>query len=282
MVEKGLIKNKYIKVDKSDSVSTLIGLLKLHKAKAALIFDKKKFLGVADTHLLIRTKQDPAELKAGKIVKRVPVLTGKEPLKEVVRLMFTAETRILPVKEDNIIIGVINAKDIITKLNETEFAKQPLSKIMSLEPITVNENERLGKAIYLMREENISRIPVVNEKGEIVNIIALTDLLFYFVLTQQSKSETKGRGGLTKHGSSTIRAYRDRIEFDGFPVRNLSRTIGTPVMITASPEDTLERTIDKMERFDISSIIVVELKKPVGVVSTRDLLKLFLKDLVTL
>ena len=68
MVEDSLIKKRFVSVDKKDTVSKLIGQLKLKKEKAALVFDKKKFLGVADTHLLVRTKQDPAELKVGKII----------------------------------------------------------------------------------------------------------------------------------------------------------------------------------------------------------------------
>jgi hypothetical protein len=40
MVDDELIKKRYLAVDKSDSISRLIGQLKLHDAKAALVFDK--------------------------------------------------------------------------------------------------------------------------------------------------------------------------------------------------------------------------------------------------
>ncbi|MBW2995920.1 CBS domain-containing protein [Candidatus Woesearchaeota archaeon] len=278
MVEKHLIKKGYVAVDKKDSVSKLIGQLDLHNAKAALVFDKKKFLGVADTHLLVRTKLDPTEMKIAKIVKPVPPLTGKESIEETVRLMFTAETRILPVIQNSMVIGIVASKDLIQELNKTKFANDKITKIMSLTPITVHENERIGKAIYIMKEKNISRIPIVDEKGEIINIACLKDFLDKFILRQQSKTDRRGRGTLTQFGPRTIRAFKDKTHYDAYSVNN----IATSVMITASPDDTLSRVLDKMERFDISSIVVVEGKKPVGIVTTRDLLRLFLKDLVTL
>ncbi|MBR9691770.1 CBS domain-containing protein [Candidatus Woesearchaeota archaeon] len=277
MVEDDLIKKKYLRIDKSASVSKLIGQLKLHKEKAALVFDKNKFLGVADTHLLVKTKLNPAQMKVKKIVKRVHVLNGKESLKETVRLMFAADTRMLPVKEKGQIIGVVKSKDIISKLKETEHAKKKITEVMTPNFIAIYEHERIGKAIYLMKENNISRLPIVDKEGVLVNIISLTDLLNNFILNQQSKSESRGRGSPTMKGTRTIRAFRQRIDLNAFPVKNISTTI----MITASPEDTLERVIDKMERFDISSIVVVDGKFPEGIVTTRDLLKLFLKDMVT-
>ena len=278
MVDDELIKKRYLAVDKSDSVSRLIGQLRLHDAKAALVFDRKRFLGVADTHLLVRTKLDPARMRVGKIVKRVPTLHGEESIEETARLLFTAEVRCLPVIENGMVTGVVRSMDLIKELQKTDDATRALSEIMTLKPITVEEDDVVGTAISIMRENHISRVPIVDENGNLVNIAALTDLLMEFILFQQSKTERRGRGTLTQFGPRTIRAFRqDKTDYNRFPIKNIS----TSFMITAAPGDSLGRTINKMERFDISSIVVVEGKKPVGIVTTRDMLKLFLKNQIT-
>jgi CBS domain-containing protein len=277
MVEESLIQKRYVAVDKSDTISHLIGQLKQNKAKAALVFDKNKFIGIADTHLLIKTKLDPTSMKVDKIVKKIPVLNGKEELGEVARLLLTSDTRMLPVIDHEKVIGVINSLDVIKQLHNTEAGKKKLKEVMTLSPITIHENDRLGKAIEIMKENHVSRIPIVNDKGELVQIAALTDLLYDYTLRLQSRSDARGKGMLSQHGPRTSRAYGDKTELNAYPIKNIS----TLIIITASPDDTIGRTIDKMERFDISSIVVVEGKRPVGIIATRDLLKLLLKHQVT-
>jgi len=275
MVNKHLIKKRYISVDSSDSISKLIGKLKQNNAKTALIFDHKKFKGIADTHKLIRTKIDPTEVKVKKIIKHIPTLNGEESLKETVRLMYTGETRILPVIKEEQVIGIIHSQDIIQELAKTKQSKKKIKEVMTLEPTTIKQDNSVGEAISIMKEKNISRIPIVDEQNNLINIAALTDFMYKFTLRQQSKTERKARESPAKRTKSF---KAQKTDLNKFPVKN----IATPILVTASPDDTLERVIGKMERFDISSIVVKEDKKAVGIITTRDLLRLFLEDLITL
>ncbi len=275
MVNKRLIKKRYISVDISDSISTLIGKLKQNNAKTALVFDKNNFKGIADTHQLIRTKIDPNEAKVKKIIKHIPSLSGEEDIKETVRLMYTGETRILPVIKEEQVIGIVHSKDIIQELAKTKHSKKKVKEIMTLEPVTIKQDSSIGEAISIMKEKHISRIPIVDEQGNLVNIAALTDFMYKFTLEQQSRTERKGRESPAKRTKSF---KAQKTDLNKFPVKN----IATPILVTASPDDTLERIIGKMERFDISSIVVKEDRKAVGIITTRDLLRLFLEYMVTL
>ncbi|MBD3354451.1 CBS domain-containing protein [Candidatus Woesearchaeota archaeon] len=275
MVNERLIKKRYIAVDISDSISALIGKLKQNNAKTALVLDKNKFEGIADTHRLIRTKINPTEVRVKKIIKHIPTLNGGESLKETIRLMYTGETRILPVIKDKKVIGIVHSKDIIQELAKTKHADKKIKEIMTLEPITIKQDSSVGEAISIMKEKHISRIPVVDEQNNLINIAALTDFMYKFTLRQQSKTERKGRESPAKRTKSF---KAQKTDLNKFPVKN----IATPILVTASPEDTLERVIEKMERFDISSIVVKEDKKAVGIITTRDFLRLFLEDLITM
>ena len=59
MLAKELIKEDYVKIDKDKPISELIGLLRLTNQKAALVFDKKKFIGVSTKDLLLKTRLNP-------------------------------------------------------------------------------------------------------------------------------------------------------------------------------------------------------------------------------
>ena len=277
MVKKELIKKRFLTIDKNESVSKLIGDFIRTGQKTALVYDKKRYIGVSDKNLLLRTKLNPAQMKISKCIKKVPALTGKEDNAEVARLLFTAETRLLPVIDKGKVVGVIRTIDLINELGKEDLRKK-ISEVMTIQPIVIGENDRVGKAIEIMKEEKVSRIPIVDKKRELLGITSFTDVLSQYLVRQQGKGETRGRGGLTRKGSSTIRSYEaEKMDLHAYPIKNLTSN----TIITASPDDKVSKIIDLMNKYNISSIVLVEGRSPVGIITARDLLKLFLKDQVT-
>jgi len=278
MKAKEVMSKDYIKIDMNNPVSKVLGQMRLKKEKNVLLFDGKTYKGIFSKHKMVRSKLDPAEWKAGKMLKRVPRLNGEEDLKEVARLMLTSNYSLLPVIEKGDIIGVVKASDIIDKL-DTKTKRKKVIDIATTELVVVHENDRVGKAIQLMNEKTIERIPIVDDEGNLLNIVSITDLLSKYYLLMQSKTEARGRGGLTQNGPRTIRAFKtmrhNRIE--GLPVKNFA----TPVIITATERENLRDVINDMMKFEIGSIVVTRDKKAVGIVTIRDLLKLFLPSMLT-
>jgi len=267
------IKKDFIAVDKNDSISHLIGKMKLRGVKSAVIFDRGKFIGVADVRLLVKTKINPVKTKVATVVRTVPTLTGEEDLKELISIIVKADTNMLPVVKDKRVIGVVIAKDLLVEVGKTKIVKKNIVDCCTLNPITLHENDGVGKAIEILKTKGISRIPIVDDNGDLLNISAISDFIYEFILTQQDKTESRGRGSPVQTGNRTIRAFRQKIDMNKYPIKNLSSSI----MVTSVPEETVGRIIDKMERFNISSIVIVEDKKPIGIVTTRDILKFFLK-----
>jgi len=271
MIAKELISQDYVKVDQNEHISKLIGKLKLKKEKAAVVFDDKRFVGISTKRLLIKTKQDPAEMKVKRVIAKVPVLKGDETIPKTAKLMYTADSHILPVIEKGVFLGVIKLISLIDLIKKNKkLSNIKASKVMSTKTlITVNENDRLGKAIEIFKENKIDRIPIVDKKGELINIASMTDIMFNFILQQQRKTEARGIG----RNKTKTRAFRDRIEADAFPIKNFA----TPIIIDAKPEDSVSKIIDLMKEFEISSIVLIKDKKPVGIITERNLLKLLIK-----
>jgi CBS domain-containing protein len=57
------------------------------------------------------------------------------------------------------------------------FADMNVSEIMSKPLITVTPNTPIKDAVTLMDEKNIRRLPVLNNKGQMVGIITAKDIL---------------------------------------------------------------------------------------------------------
>lgn len=277
MVDGRLICTKFIQIDKSATISELIGRFIKNKEHSAIVFDGKNYAGVSDWDLLIKTKLNPQQMKVARIIKKVPVLTGKEDVKEIARLLYTAGTHILPVIIKKKLVGVVKTNDIVNELKLTDYGNNKAEDIMISDPMTIKENDRMGKAIEIMKESRINRLPVVDERGNLSAIASFSDILSNFILGLQAKSDTKGRGTMTQRGPRTIRAFKDKDDLDAYPIKNLASLD----IISASKNDKISNIISLMVKKSISSIVIVENKRPIGIITQRDLLKLFLKEQMT-
>lgn len=117
---------------------------------------------------------------------------------DVARLIFGRRINGLPVCKDKKIIGFVSETDILSKFHPTiqEFTEDPFlssnfekmeekgqeilnltaKDIMSKKPITVNAGDPVLRADSLMRIENVGKLPVVDDKGNLVGIITMGDI----------------------------------------------------------------------------------------------------------
>jgi len=274
-----LKKKVFVGLDRSATISELIGGLKAMHQKNAVIFDAGKYIGVTSRRYLLKTKLNVHQSKVYHVIKHVPVLTGSEDIKEVARLLFTADVHILPIMKDKRIVGIVDAHDVVNEIKKIKSLKnQKIKEIMIPKPISINEKDRFGKAIEIMREKGIDRLPVVDKKGEITGIFTFTDLIEKYLLQYQGKSEHRGRGGMTKKGKATIRSYKaESTDMVGIAIKEFT----TKNILTGKVNDSVEKIIKLMDRCQSSSMILAENNKPVGIITHKDLLKLFLKGNVT-
>ena len=282
MLARDLMSREFLKLSKDDSVSKFFGMVeraKRYPEAEALVFEGKKFIGIASKKWMLKTKIDPSKMKVRHIVHSVPKLKGDEPVAEVARLLYTADVHILPVMKRGIVQGVVRSLDVIKVLKKMpRFARLKASTIMSTELHTIHAKDRVGKALEMMREERIHHIPIVDSKGELLDLVSFTDFMQFYLIKMQGSGEYGHRGSAI-HQKSDMRtkaAEAEKCDMHGF----LSMNITSPILITASPDDSVSRIIDLMEEFRISNIVLVRKRKPVGIVTIRDLLKLFLSGLV--
>lgn len=267
-----IIEKKFVSLYEDSTVSELIGKLKKTKASSAVVIDKKdNYKGIVDKKLLLKSKIDPSEMKISKITEKVPKLEGKEDIYNVARLMFTADTKILPIIESKKIKGIVRAEDIIKEFSGDKL-RSKAAEIIKPRLITLKETDRVGKAFEIMKEKKLTRLPIVDKKGDLTGILCLKDILYNYTLNL-GNTERHGRGSPNKKGIKGERAFREKIDLHAYKVIDLASRPAESCSSSSSVKDI----ISKMFSSDISSIILEKGKKPVGIITIRDILKLLIK-----
>ena len=82
-----------------------------------------------------------------------------------------------PIVEQNVIIGIISDRDLLTAKANGYSPTAPISEIMTNVVILVTENTDIRIVSKIMLDENISSLPVINDSDVLIGMITKTDLL---------------------------------------------------------------------------------------------------------
>jgi CBS domain-containing protein len=76
-------------------------------------------------------------------------------------------------------VGVLTDRDIVVGVvaSEVDAKAVRVGDIMTVDPITARESDSVEAALQKMREFGVRRLPIVNDRGELVGILAMDDVL---------------------------------------------------------------------------------------------------------
>ena len=96
---------------------------------------------------------------------------------EAARTMKSENVGSLPIVEDGRLVGVVTDRDLaIRVLAEDRGADTPVGEIASKDVVTVDPEQSLEEAARLMAEHQVRRLPVTEEDGKLVGIVAQADV----------------------------------------------------------------------------------------------------------
>ena len=277
MNAKDLMKKRFVSIGKNSTLAEFMGKVYnnyIDTERDAVVMSNGKYYGMTSKRFLTKTKLNPQKMKVEKITERVPVLNGEEDIVEVARLMFASDRQILPVIDRGKVIGIVKGIDVVEQINNIKDLRNlEVGEIATTHPITIEENDRIGKAVEMMREHHISRLPIVDKNNKLLNIVSLRDVIHHYLFQNLSKSERRA-----KRGKTNAKQF-DAKEMDAraLPIKNLA----TPVIITVEEEAKVKKVIGLLRKYNISSIVVTRFREPVGILTIRDLLKLLLREQIT-
>jgi len=259
MLVKDIMSKKVLSLKPGDNVSRFISLIEKNRIHQVVLLDDKNTLkGIVDYKtLLTKNILDPTATKLSKISHKSPTIDPENDIETAADLIFKTGTRALPVVKNKKVIGIISVYDIIENAAKSkEFRQTRIEKIMP-EVQVVTELDDIGKTRVIMREKGISRLPVINKEGKLSGVVTVFDLI----------KSIKPR---QRVGWYSMAGKIDRLMAS--PVT----TIMDQKPITARKGNSLNEVANLMARKRVSGVFITDdSNKPVGVITTKDLLEVF-------
>ena len=111
------------------------------------------------------------------MTRSVTTATREMSLKNVALLMRDGDMGALPIVENGKLAGIVTDRDIVVRaVAENKSADTPIGDVMTTEIYSVKEDDFVFEAIRLMGDRQVRRVPITNEAGELVGIIAMADV----------------------------------------------------------------------------------------------------------
>ena len=238
-----------ITVQGSDSLSKALSLL-TENGVGVLVFDKKKYLGMIDERGIRSSSGDASAAHCKNVAIHTPVLSPSTPTLEVCKAFFSGRFKTLPVMEGEKLMGVVTRWEVLNALrDEGHLVGQTVGAHMASPILTIDQHAPLSVADATMQRSNVRRLAVLNN-GQLVGLISVHDLLKAKAGPKQRRPQMRqGTNGMNTLVSSFM---RDNVE-------------------TISPQASLFDAVEHMLDASVAALIVTEGKRPVGIITAKDI-----------
>lgn len=143
-----------------------------------------------------------------------------------------------------------------------------IKDIMTKQVITASEDDTVEKCANLLVTNNLSGLPVIDEKGKVKGIVTEGDLI-------RRASRINGPASLEVLGGifylESPKKFMDNIRRS---MSNIVRDIMTKEVISVSPDNTIEDATTLLVQKNIKRLPVIDKEENlVGIVSRKDVVK---------
>jgi CBS domain-containing protein len=160
-----------VTLSSNDTMAKALSIMYEKKINQIPIVDKyKKYQGMVFAKDFLNVSATSSS-KLKNFVVKTPVLSPTDSTKKSTQLIVTTGNRALPVLEDSRLIGIISETDLILKTN---FGNTLVDSVMA-DAIVIEDDTTLDTALAKMRRYNISRLPVIDSKRDLMGVINALD-----------------------------------------------------------------------------------------------------------
>ncbi len=169
--------------------------------------------------------------------------------KDAIDIMNNTGKDFLLITENKKPVGIFSESNVVKLKYENKDLNIDVIEYASKPVISIKKDHNLFEAINLMIENDISKLVIVDE-----NDIALG------VLTQRTLIKVIDQNMLKRN-------------------KYVKDIIKQKKLISVSKEDSLEKALEKLAKYQIRAIVVLEDEKPIGIITQKDFVKLISNDI---
>lgn len=102
-------------------------------------------------------------------------------VKETIEMLYEKHIGcVVSIDDDKKCIGIFTERDAIRLVAKNVQLDQPLDNVMIKNVVTIQEDSSINEARRVIRAHRIRHLPVVNQKGRLVGLLSVRDLLDQF------------------------------------------------------------------------------------------------------
>jgi len=258
MLVKDIMNSNVFSVSKDDSVQKFMSLMEKNKIHEAPVLNGKEIVGMVTYKDVINIGiTEPQNEKISSIMNEHPhTLSPDQTMEEAAQAIFQTGVRALPVVDKKKLVGIISTFDIIKAAEGIkEFKKIKAKDVMSA-PILANIDTDIGKARVIMRENNVSILPVLDNEGNLTGVVTPFDML-KAVKPHDKMSWYSMAGEMERIMGISISTIMDQ------------------KMVTATSEASLNDIAELLIKNNSLGVVIIRGIVPEGIVVAKDLLEVY-------
>ncbi|BCU69432.1 histidine kinase [Stygiolobus caldivivus] len=255
---KELIEEPKVVVTYSDRIREIVTKMRDNNQWVVPVVKDKEVIGILSYNDLLRKRISP-ESKVINLMSPLLSVNEDDDIQRVVAKFYTTKARAIPViNNKRRLVGMITREKLLAYfLNSGDFAKTKVREYMNSPVITVNAEDSVARARWLMSNNNITKLPVMEEK-KVSGIVSARDIV----------DRLYSSGGKKK---SSILTEEERLM--ALPVKEI---MNYPV-VTTKGDESVEKAVDIMLSKKISGMPVLEGEYLVGMFSGIDAISIIAK-----
>ena len=119
------------------------------------------------------------QTKIGEIINpRLVQATPEMKVKDGIALMQADKAGYIVVAKNKKVVGIFTETDVVQKILDRDVNwEDPIHKYMTQDPFVLKPSDSVGKAIELMGQHRFYHIPLVDDAGNLVNVLSVRTLI---------------------------------------------------------------------------------------------------------
>jgi len=247
---------EYVAVDADERLGKIRSIFERDRPKGIVVTEDDEYTGIINERQLLQSHiKDDTKVRG--LVRSAPTVNRHDDVREVARVLVESGAKIAPVFEGDNLWGIVS-EDAILEAVLDNLDTLDVGDIYTEEVISVTEDEHIGRCVNLLREHGISRLPVVDEEGQLTGMVTTHDIADFAVrdMERQQKGDRSGD--------------HDRVL--DIPAYDI---MSSPV-VTVRTEETVKSAVEKMLEHDYAGLVVTPSETDdlvSGVITKTDVLR---------
>lgn len=269
-----VLQDDHVTVNVGQPLTTARSLMEESRLRALPVVDGERFAGMLSYRdVMEKLRSDPSTTKVDPLTHTPPEVEADQNLVELSSLRINSGRKMFVALDDrDRLHGVVGEEHIAYAAADTEeLASASVADIMTQELVTTTADVSIETARRTMMDNNISRLVVLDDDGDLAGIISTLDTLRSMIMRDQMSGGTGNKGGRTP-GTAAGEVKGEKGRLSDIPVREIMQSTVEIDAELVEPGTPLTDAIHRIEETTALEVVVMEDDEPVGLVTLKDVL----------